>query len=240
MSSRLQQARAAVHSFLLRRGILVTGYPLQRCLGLIKPSVVLDVGANVGQYGRELRDMGFGGVIHSFEPFAPAFRELERVAAASAPRGRWHVHNYGLGEHDGVREMFVARESVFNSLRRPQDSASLWHPGITGVDTTEVRLRTLDSVWQELGMSHERVFLKMDTQGSELEVLRGGDRALGDVAGIQLEVSLTPLYRDQPCIEDVVPVLRRAGFQFFGVWPGAGIRGVANQVLEVDVVLVRA
>jgi hypothetical protein len=133
----------------------------------------------------------------------------------------------------------VSQDSVFNSLRRPEKASVRVHPGIAEQSTTPVRLRTLDSVWTELALSGSRVLLKADTQGSELDVLRGGEVALRQVVGVQLEVSLTALYEGQPCIEHVVPMLRQSGLQFFGVWPSRGVRGPAHQVYEVDIILVR-
>jgi len=80
----------------------------------------------------------------------------------------------------------------------------------------------------------------MDTQGYELPILQGGKSALEKISGIQLEVSLTPLYQGQPCVEEVVPFLRQQGFQVFGVWPGQGIRGRGHQVFEVDFIFTKA
>lgn len=217
----------------------MTHYPLQNCLKLISPTTILDVGANVGQYGLELRSLGFRGRIESFEPFRPSFNSLREVSAKSHPLNAWHCHNYGLAEKEGEVSMYVSRDSVFNSLKEALPQSAELHSGIISCESVPVQIRTLDLVWQELNLSEERVFLKMDTQGYELPILHGATSALERISGIQLEVSLTPLYRGQPCIEEVVPFLRGQGFQVFGVWPGRGIRGKAHQVFEVDFIFIK-
>jgi FkbM family methyltransferase len=236
----LNEMKSRARSLLQRHGILVTRYPLQDCLQYICPTTILDVGANVGQYGLELRSLGFRGRIHSFEPFLPAFNSLQEVAAQSRPLNAWHCHHFGLGEKEGEAAMNVSSESVFNSLREPLPQSAALHSGIVANKTVSVKIRTLDSVWQELNLSEERVFLKIDTQGYELPILQGGGSALERISAIQLEVSLTPLYKDQPCIEEVVPFLRKRGFLIYGLWP-TGIRvRKQNRLIEADFIFIKA
>jgi FkbM family methyltransferase len=219
---------------------MVTRYPLQHCLQNILPTTILDVGANVGQYGLELRSLGYQGQIHSFEPFPPAFDSLRQVAAQSRPANAWKTHNFGLGEKEGEAQMNVSQESTLNSLREPLPESAGVYAAIATHRAVSVKIRTLESVWRELNLSGERVFLKMDTQGYELPVLDGGMPVLEQISAIQLEVSLSPLYRGQPCVEEVVPFLRSRGFLVFGVWPGQGIRGKHKEIYEVDFLFVRA
>jgi len=217
---------------------MVKHYPLQHFLRWIHPTTILDVGANVGQYGRELRSLGYQGKIQSFEPFPPAFNTLQQVAAKSRPANAWQAHNFGLGEKEGKAVMNVSRDSCFNSLREPLPESTGLDARIAASTTVSVNIRTLEFVWRELNLSGEHVFLKMDTQGYELPILKGGMTVLEKISGIQLEVSLTPLYKNQPCVEEVVPFLRHCGFVIFGVWPGEGIRGKHKEIYEVDFLFV--
>ena len=229
-----------MQSFLQRHGILVTRYPLQDCLQFVRPTTVLDVGANIGQYGLQLRSLGFRGAIHSFEPFPPSFEVLRRQAARSRPPSAWRAHHFGLGEREGQADMHVSRESVFNSLRDSLPQSAGLHAGIVASSVVPVPIRTLDSVWDELQLSREQVFLKLDTQGYELPILQGGPRALQSIRAIQLEVSLSPLYKDQPCIEEIVPFLRQRGFLMYGLWPtGFRVRN-ENRLLEADLLCVKS
>jgi FkbM family methyltransferase len=234
------ELKSRFKAFIQRHGILVSHYPLQHCLRSICPTTILDVGANVGQYGRELRSLGYLGKIHSFEPFPPTFDALRQTAAQSRPHNAWQAHNFGLGEKDGEAQLNVSAESTLNSLREPLPESACLHSGFSSTAPISVKIRTLESVWRELNLSGERVFLKMDTQGYELPILTGGVPVLEKISAIQLEVSLTPLYKGQPCVEDIIPFLRARGFVIFGVWPGQGIRGKHKEMYEVDFIFVRS
>lgn len=75
--------------------------------------VVMDVGANVGQFGESLRDGGYRGRIVSFEPIEAPFQTLSRKAAAD---GNWEAHHCGLGAVSGTAALNVSELSVFSSI----------------------------------------------------------------------------------------------------------------------------
>ena len=83
-------------------------------------SVVLDVGANEGQFARELRDWGYRGRIVSFEPI-PAVAATLREQAAHDPA--WEVRECALGREAGTATLHVSALSVFSSLRGVLPSA---------------------------------------------------------------------------------------------------------------------
>ena len=70
-------------------------------------NVVLDVGANVGQYGTGLRNVGYTGRIVSFEPLSTEFKQLSAKATAD---GAWQSLNFALGDVDGSSEINVSSE----------------------------------------------------------------------------------------------------------------------------------
>jgi FkbM family methyltransferase len=238
-TSALDEIRRSVKGMLHRRGLMVAQYPLWHCLRQVQPTAILDVGANVGVYGAHVRDLGFRGTIHSFEPFPAALETLRKTAERSRPANAWHCHAFGLGQRDSEATMHVFRESVFNSLHEPLLQSTDIHSGLSAGGTVAVPIRTLDEVWDELKLSKERVFLKIDTQGHELPILRGGERVLKDIAAVQLEVSLSPLYHDQPCIETIIPFMRELGFSVFDAFPAGGIRGKSHELMEIDFLFVQ-
>jgi FkbM family methyltransferase len=80
------------------------------------------------------------------------------------------------------------------------------------VERLEIDLSTLDSHLPTIGPVD---FLKIDTQGSELDILKGADSALIDVLAIKVEVEFLPLYRDQPLFGDVSHHLFSRGFELW-------------------------
>jgi len=125
-------ATHAIRLVLRRLGLDLQRYradehPLARRARLLEArsvATVLDVGANSGQFGRELRELGYRGRIVSFEPLSAAFAALERAARGSPP---WEVHRCALGEQPGRASIHVAANSYSSSLLAMQRGARSFH-----------------------------------------------------------------------------------------------------------------
>lgn len=199
-----------------RRGFGVTPYPVTRLLRTAAPDVVLDVGANAGQFGQELRRLGYRGRIVSFEPQPEAFRAL---TAAARTDGAWEVHNLALGAADGETALHVASNSYSTSLLAPAAALAAAAPQIAFERGAAVPVRRLDGLFGALCRPGERVFLKVDTQGYEQAVLEGAGDALGHIAAVQLELSFVPFYEGEPPAEEVMGWLRARGFAPAWLYP---------------------
>jgi FkbM family methyltransferase len=209
---------------------------LAAVLAHFRITCVLDVGANVGQYGAMLREWGYPGRIVSFEPQAGAHGALVRRAAADPA---WQVAPpVALGARNGRIELEVSAESDMSSLL-PQ---SAWlrqvSPSSAVVRKESVALRRLDEIAGAYLRAHDRVFLKVDTQGYEAEVLAGAEGLLARMLGIQLEMSLVPLYEGEPAFRPMLDELAALGFEPYLFLPGYFERKLARQ-LQVDGVFMR-
>ena len=169
---------------------------------------VLDVGANAGQYGLILRAEGYQGRIVSFEPLGDAFRELQGRAARDAA---WEARRLALGDRDGSTEINRAANVQSSSLRamRALHLEGAPESAYVGVETVEVR--QLDSLASELELDGASIFLKLDVQGFEREVLRGGAATLRRVAAVECELSLQPLYEGQALFPELLGLLDGSG-----------------------------
>ena len=178
---------------------------------------VLDVGAGTGEYGEFLRRNGYTGAIISFEPVAESFRQLARRCATDP---RWRAYPFALGSTSTTRDINVTRDRRYASFLRPTDHTLQTFPASTVERTEPVEVRQLDDVWDEvLGqLAAPGVFLKVTTQGSELDVLRGAAGHLGSVAGLQAELSLCPLYEGAAAFTDALATLSAAGFGVSGLF----------------------
>jgi FkbM family methyltransferase len=180
---------------------------------------VIDVGANRGQYGEMLRRIGFRGRIVSFEPVSSSFEELQRCARQ---RSDWQVQQCGLGSQTGELMINVAPVSQLSSFRTPSAFFRERFEAIGAFEQTEtVAVRRLDDVFAEAvaGIVAPRVFLKMDTQGYDLEVLAGAPHSLAQVVGLQSELSVVALYEGMPDCVASLAALRELGFQPTGFFP---------------------
>jgi len=198
---------------------------------------VLDVGANDGGYVRRLRQaVGYQGTVSSFEPAAETCARLRTAAAADS---RWRVHSYALGEQSAVQALYRSSMSELNSLHVATD----YGRKVYGVDQTTaepVQVRRLDEVWDDVGpfqSDRGTVFLKTDTQGHDLAVLRGAHGVLDKVQGLQMEVPLKPLYAGMPSLADVLDEITRSGFYCSGIFPVS--RDADLRLVEVDVISLR-
>jgi FkbM family methyltransferase len=188
--------------------------------GLLRFGVdlVLDVGANAGQFGRELRSMGYRGRIVSFEPLSGAHQRL-RDSAKSDPA--WTVMDRcAVGDRDGDVTINIAGNSVSSSLLPMTDAHLSAARSSAYVGQEQVRLVRLDSVASAHLASARAPFLKIDTQGYEWAVLDGADSLLPRLTGVLCELSLVPLYEGQHLWLDVIHRLGTAGFRTWAVQPG--------------------
>jgi FkbM family methyltransferase len=176
--------------------------------------LVLDIGANAGQFGSELRRLGYRGAIVSFEPLSEAFRRLEAVARGDVG---WNVKNLALGATSGTHTIHQAANSESSSLLQmlPLHSDAAPYSRYTGEES--VLVEPLDAMFDDVCMGARKVYMKIDTQGYESQVLMGAARSLGRVDMIQIEMSLAPLYEGQALFGDLYAELTGRGFALVGL-----------------------
>lgn len=198
---------------------------------------LLDVGANTGQYGQRLRDWGYGGRIVSFEPLSVAHAAL---SARGAGDPAWSIApRMAIGAEDGEIDIQVSAETDMSSIL-PQNALMKGISPSSDIQATErVALRPLDSIVADFVGDDDRLFLKIDTQGFEPEVLKGAAALIPRLIGIQLEMSLVPLYEGELDYRAMIEWLRDAGFEPHLILPGYFERKLARQ-LEIDGVFIRA
>jgi FkbM family methyltransferase len=181
------------------------------------PSVVLDVGANAGLYGGEIRGIGYGGRIVSWEPLSSAYAAL---ADAARRDGRWEAVNAALGSAPGEAELNVAGNSWSSSLRPMRDVHLQAAPESRYVSTETVRVETLDSAFGRWVRPDDRVWLKIDTQGHERDVLAGAAASLPRIETIELEMSPVGLYEGEALFTEMFDWLVARGFACVHLQPG--------------------
>ena len=184
---------------------------------------VLDVGANVGQFSRGLFDEGgYRGTVFSFEPLPDAHRILERTAASYTAGGRkWLVApRTAVGSNAGSATFHVAGNGVSSSLLEMSTAHIEAAPDSYTVKHIQVQVSSLSELIKDMGVASTRMFLKVDTQGTECEVLQGAADVMDGIVGIKLELSLTELYSKQKLYNDADEMVRSLGFKLWDVIPG--------------------
>lgn len=211
---------------------------LGQLLRLLEVDCLIDVGANTGQYGLMLRKAGYRGRIASFEPVSASFAKLQQHAAADPD---WRVFKYALGSRPEHKDIRVTRSSVFASFLTPSEYSKEKYPdAMPIVDTERVEIRTLDAVLPEVvqGMTAPKLFLKMDTQGFDLEVFAGAAQSLPQVLGLQTEISIQAIYQGMPDYLQSLTRYTQAGFVLTGLYPVSRDRETLG-LIELDCVMRR-
>ena len=202
---------------------------LARFLTIHEIDTVLDVGANIGQFATTLRMAGYPGKIISFEPQSEAHARLTAMAAGDA---KWTVApRCAVGAAPGEIEMNISDNSVSSSALPILEAHTGSAPAsrYIGKETaTVVRLDDCDLVPR-----NERLFLKIDTQGFEQHVLDGAPELIKLARGIQMEMSLAPLYDGQADFMGLMAQMQKAGFELWALSPGFADRET-GRLLQAD------
>jgi FkbM family methyltransferase len=217
----VQIGNAAVIKKTIRRMIRALGYDLRQkrpeLVEFLKDreiNLILDVGANTGQFGAALRADGYCGTIVSFEPASVPFQELLQRTADDA---RWIVYKLSLGDCSGRVKLNVSRFHTFSSVLSQTANASAFERNSMVDHVEEVQMVRLDDVCEM--KPQDRVFLKVDTQGFEEQVLDGARITLKSVLGVLLEIPIVHMYEQVWRFEDALRFMDSIGFVLAQIRP---------------------
>ena len=196
---------------------------------------VVDVGANEGLFAKRLRDEGFTGRIVSFEPLSSAFVLL---ALASAPDPKWECLRLALGATTGEATLNVAGNLASSSFLPMDRELTEAEPRLAYVGREECSLSTLDILAPDLFQPEDRLYLKLDVQGFELEVLRGAEATLEHVVVLDVELSQTQLYEGAPLMDEVVAYLAERDYVLLATEP-AYVHPRTGETVQLNGLFVR-
>lgn len=198
--------------------------------------LALDVGANAGQFAKLLRDeYHYQGKVISFEPLIDAYAKLGETAKGDP---NWICLNVGLGDVEGPAVINVSANSWSSSMLDVCPSSLEFEPSIGYIAQQDVSIRCLDKVVEEISPESQSIFIKLDVQGFERQVLLGSLKILDRVKLIQVETSLVPVYAEEPLVGDMVKMLDFLGFRIVAVEPGWSDPGT-GELLQMDIMLAR-
>ncbi len=210
---------------------------LRELLACLDIDCVLDVGANVGQYHDFLRDrVLYEGKIVSFEPVA---RHVEVLRERAREDPDWYIEGCALGARDEQMEINVMVSDQFSSFLEPDHRRVGEYSELNVPKAKEtVTVRTLDVVMPVLQerLGFERPYLKLDTQGFDIEVLRGAGDSLPAVRALQTEASVLGIYKGMPGYIDTLRHLDGLGFDITGMYTVS--RDTALRLVEFDCVMI--
>lgn len=199
-------------------------------------NTILDVGANAGQFGQMIREAGYVGRLISFEPLSSARTAL---LAKSRSDPNWIIApQAAIGAQDGEVDLNIAGNSASSSILDMLDTHTTAAPQSAYVSKETVPLRTLDNLANEYILPASVLFIKIDTQGYEDRVIRGAPVMMKRAVGVQLELSLVPLYDSQILYDDILRRILGMGFKLWSITP-VFIDPTNGRLMQVDATFFR-
>lgn len=212
-----------INNIIRKFGAEIVRFPkgdLERRVKMInhnKIDLIIDVGANKGEYTSELINLGYKGAVESFEPVREVYAKLVKE---SKNHNQWNTHNIALGDFDGETEINIAgninSSSLLNMLPKHEQSA----PQSKYVRKEKILVKKLDSIFTTLLKNNSKVFLKIDVQGYEMAMLKGAENSLKNIQGIQIEMSLESLYEGSVLYKEMIKYLEEKGFELYSIENG--------------------
>lgn len=216
---------------IIQRGLRRLGYEIKKysletsidarlahILQYYKINLILDVGANEGHSAKHYRKVGYTGEIVSFEALQSAHLLLSKNSQHDA---KWHIApRIAIGDHKGEVTLNIAANSFSSSILSMENQHVLAAPESQYVGEELVPMATLDECASSYLLPSSCIFLKMDVQGFEAQVLQGASEILHKVLVLQTEMSFTPLYKGERLYDEMIAYLDDLGFELYAIIPG--------------------
>jgi FkbM family methyltransferase len=168
--------------------------------------LLVDVGANDGDWAARIRKVGFKGLIESFEP-TEIFEKLKKRAKDDE---KWRVNKLALSDFSGVAKIHLGSNDFLSSSLMAPTGVLEANPGIIFEDSVSVDVSTLDSHFSSL--RERNIYLKLDVQGSEFSILKGGKNFLQHCFAIEFESAIYPQYEGEQTHYFIANWLQERGF----------------------------
>lgn len=210
---------------------------LKKLLNKYDVDCIFDVGANYGQYSKMLRDkVGYKGLIISFEPIPDAVAHLKKI---SSDDPKWIVVGEALSTENGEQVFNVMESSQFSSLSSPRhDEVTLFKKQNVVHDSISVKTETLESAFYSLQRKYNfaKPFLKLDTQGYDVEIISASKNVVSNFVGLQSELSFKGIYDHSISFKESLAVYEGLGFTLSAFVPNNA--GHFPLLVETDCIMI--
>jgi len=173
---------------------------------------IIDIGANTGQFAQAIHMVIPEAAIYAFEPLPDCF---EMLKARMAGVVSFYSYNLALGDKEGLIAFYRSSSTPSSSPRMMSALHQRLYPHTSQVTTIQVPVSRLDTVFQEVDIA-DNLLIKVDVQGYEDVVIRGGEQLFSKARIVIIEVSFEQLYEEQPSFDQLYQQLKMLGFEFRG------------------------
>ena len=199
---------------------------------------IIDVGANSGQFAEEIFKNNFNGSILSFEPL-----KLEHSVLLDKQikikKNNWEIaQRCGLGSSEKKSNINISGMRQSSSILDISKIHTDLYPDSVNVDKEEIDIFPLDNFYNKIINMEKNILLKIDTQGYELEILKGAEQTLKYIEAIYAEVSLVELYKNQPLFDEIFKYIKKSGFSVWSVDRAVG-NNLTGQTYQLDIFFIK-
>jgi FkbM family methyltransferase len=198
-------------------------------------NTVIDIGANEGQFAKEIRAILPSAFIYSFEPVKGVYEKMKENLAADKNK---MLFNLGLGESDDVLEINVNDHSPSSSLLDLDKTHLENYAHATKTHKENITVKTLDGIMKENNIT-KNLLIKVDVQGYEDKVIAGGTDTFKMAKIAMIETTYKQLYKDQKLFEDIYAIMLNLGFKYRGNFGDLRYENKTGEVLFGDAIFTR-
>jgi len=199
-------------------------------LSKLKIDTALDVGANEGQFAKKLRNIGYKEKIISFEPLSKVFYNLKKESDKDK---NWQVFNIAVGDQDGETIINESNYSLSSSILPMSKLHLEAKKNSNYIGKQKASIKKIDTFIDSENLIKNNLFLKIDTQGFEYQVINGSIKNLKNIRAILCELTLVELYEGQKLWLEIVELLAANNFEIWSL--EKGFQNSKNkQILQID------
>ena len=198
--------------------IYENAFDLVKTINLHEINLVIDIGASTGEYAKMLRRFGYDKYIFSIEPVSKSFKILNKNCSSDK---KWSSKQYIISKQNKNKiKINVSKDFDNSSILNSTELHLKNHKGAEFFYTEEIDSKSLDQLLNEDIDIQKNMMLKIDTQGTESDILESGDASLDKFKLIQVELSIQKLYSNQKLWTEVVQFMKEKGFDVWNIIPG--------------------
>ena len=198
--------------------IYENAFDLVKTINLHEINLVIDIGASTGEYAKMLRRFGYDKYIFSIEPVSKSFKILNKNCSSDK---KWLSKQFIISNQiENKIKINVSKDFDNSSILNSTELHLKNHKGAEFSYTEEIESKSLDQLLNDDVNIQKNMMLKIDTQGTESDILESGDTSLDKFKLIQVELSIQKLYSNQKLWTEVVQFMKEKGFDVWNIIPG--------------------
>tara|TARA_B100000579_G_C22724842_1_gene801223 strand:- start:18 stop:758 length:741 start_codon:yes stop_codon:yes gene_type:complete len=197
--------------------------------------LVIDIGANEGQFAKKIIDYGFKNKIISFEPI----KNVNKILRYNSKNHQnWIVSkSFGFGNLNQTQFINVSKNSVSSSILEINKKHLQAQPDARTIGKEKIRLITLNSYLNKYKFKNKKIFIKIDTQGYEKKIILGAKKVLNRVTGLMIEASISKVYKKETDYMAIINLMKKLGFYVWSIERGFTDKKT-GQVLQLDIIFI--